>query len=280
MAETAAEPAHPLDPLTAREISQVAAAVRRDHATGPQWRFAVIELTEPGKDELAAFAAGQPVPRSAMAVCWHRADGHAYRARVALPGIGAGGPAAPAAGPAVAEVTVWEHLPSQQPNLTSDEWHECDEMLRAHPRLRAGLARRGITDTSRVLTDVWAYGADLVPPAYRGRRVGWADVWYRASPDGNPYAHHVTGLHPVVDLNRMELLDLEDSAAADGLDGLPAVTGEYLPWLLGTPLREVKPLHVSQPAGRPTSGTAACCAGRTGSCGSGSRPVRDWSCTP
>jgi primary-amine oxidase len=50
--------AHPLDPLTAAEIATAAAIVRRAHAAGPGWRFASIELAEPGKDELAA--AGYP----------------------------------------------------------------------------------------------------------------------------------------------------------------------------------------------------------------------------
>jgi primary-amine oxidase len=85
-----------------------------------------------------------------------------------------------------------------------------------------------------------------VPERYRGLRLGWSDVWCRGSQDGSPYAHHVTGLHPVVDLNRMTLLELEDAgAAAPG----PDVRGEYLPRLIGKPLRSVKPLQVSQPDG-------------------------------
>jgi len=228
---------HPLDPLSAAEIAQVTASVRGQHATGPGWRFAAVDLAEPGKAELAAFAAGQPVPRTAAAVCWNRTDGQAYRASVRLSG---------AAG---ASVTGWQHLPGQHPNMTADEWHECDQMLRADPRVIAALAARGLPDPGRVLTDVWAYGADLVPSAYAGRRIGWADVWYRASPEGNPYAHHVTGLHPVVDLNSMELLELEDGGPADGQDPMPATGGEYLPRLLRLPLREVAPLQVSQPDG-------------------------------
>jgi primary-amine oxidase len=219
--------AHPLDPLTAEEIAAVAAVLRREQAVEPpRWRFGAIELAEPAK---AALRDGQ-ARREARAVCWNREDGAAYRAMVSL------------AGP---EVTAWEHLPGVQPNMTVDEWHECDEMLRAHPLLIAALARRGITDMSLVLTDVWAYGAALVPERYRGLRIGWADVWHRGSTQANPYAHSVTGLHPIVDLNRMELLELEDSLDAEA----PEVMGEYLPSLIPTPLREVKPLQVSQPDG-------------------------------
>jgi len=246
MPEPGSVTAHPLDPLTAPEISQAAAAVRGSHAAGPGWRFASIELAEPAKESPGAGppAAGA-VPRSAEVVCWNREDGQAYRARVTLPGAAATASGLSAPEPA-ARVTAWEHLPGQQPSMTTDEWHESDEMLRDHPQLLAALAARGLTDPGRVLVDVWAYGAELVPDRYRGRRIGWADVWYRGSADGNPYAHHVTGLHPVVDLNRMELLELEDSPPAGPA---PEVMGEYLPRLIPMPLREVSPLQVSQPDG-------------------------------
>ena len=147
-------------------------------------------------------------------------------------------------------VGAWEHLPGQQPNMTVDEWHECDVMLRSHPAVIEALARRGITDLSLVLSDMWAYGAALVPERYAGRRIGWCDVWYRGSERGNPYAHHLSGLHPVVDLNAMELLELEDSyQGGQAPETAGQVRGEYLPELLPMRLREVAPLQVSQPDG-------------------------------
>jgi primary-amine oxidase len=234
---------HPLDPLTADEIRRAAAIVRHDQKVGDGWRFASIELKEPAKTDLPALengrlpADGRLAGREALVVCWNRADGQAYRATVSLAGD---------AGDAGGEVTSWEHLPGQQPNMTVDEWHECDEMLRAHPALAQALARRGITDMSRVLTDMWAYGAALVPDRYRGRRLGWSDVWYRGSEQGNPYAHHVSGLHPVVDLNTMTLLEMEDSYEGGEF---PDVMGEYLPSLIPMRLREVTPLEISQPQG-------------------------------
>src|SRR5215469_4926067 len=203
--------AHPLDPLTAEEFRQVAAALRREQGVGPGWRFASIELVEPAKDALRMIeAAGTgAAQREALAVCWNTADGQAYRAVVSLPG---------------ATIVAWEHLPGRQPNVTVDEWHECDEMLLEHPMLVAALAGRGVTDLSRVLTDVWAYPTSVVPERYQGLRLGWSDVWYRDSEQGNPYAHHLSGLHPVVDLNRMELLELEDTPPGGDR---PEVMGEY-----------------------------------------------------
>lgn len=103
------------------------------------------------------------------------------------------------------EVTNWEHLPGQQPNMT------------------------------------------VAPARYQGLRLGWSDVWHRGGEQGNPYAHHVTGLHPVIDLNTMTLLEIEDSYE-EGAQA-PDVMGKYLPRLIPMPLREVAPLEISQPEG-------------------------------
>jgi primary-amine oxidase len=231
---------HPLEPLSAEEIRRVAAIVRRDRGVGAGWRFASIELKEPAKAELSrpagpALESGELARREAVVVCWNRADGQAYRGTVSLTADAVG---------------AWEHLPGQQPNMTVDEWHECDVMLRSHPAVIEALARRGITDLSLVLSDMWAYGAALVPERYAGRRIGWCDVWCRGSERGNPYAHHLSGLHPVVDLNAMELLELEDSyQGGQAPETAGQVRGEYLPDLLPMRLREVAPLQVSQPDG-------------------------------
>jgi len=132
---------------------------------------------------------------------------------------------------------------------------ECDQlrqremlaMLRRDPAVVAELAARGITDMDRVMFDTWTYGHALIPEQYRGRRVGWVDVWYRAAPGANPYAHPVNGLHPVVDLNRMELLDLGSTGRVDP----PRVMGEYVPrHIPGYQARDdVRPLEISQPDG-------------------------------
>lgn len=225
---------HPLDPLTIEEFRRVRAAVAKAHGVGPGWRFASMELKEPAKAAMLAWTPGTALPREAMAVVWNRTDGKLYRALVALGRDGKD------------KVSAFEHQPGQQANMTLDEWHECDQLMRHDPGLANALKKRGITDLDRVLVDVWAYGAALVPAKYAGRRIGWGDVWVRGSARGNPYAHPVGGLHPIVDLNSMTVLDIEDTPSPGGM---PEVMGEYVPDLIGRRLREVRPLEITQPQG-------------------------------
>jgi primary-amine oxidase len=72
---------HPLDPLSAAEISAAARIVRHEKGLSDRWRFASIELREPSKD---ALRAGAPIPREATVIGWDRDDGGVYKARVAL----------------------------------------------------------------------------------------------------------------------------------------------------------------------------------------------------
>ena len=77
---------HPLDPLSADEIRQAAAILRRDRKIGDGWRFASIELKEPAKDVLPQLETRPAGGREAIVVCWDRADGQARRATVSLTG--------------------------------------------------------------------------------------------------------------------------------------------------------------------------------------------------
>jgi primary-amine oxidase len=226
---------HPLDPLSAAEVGAVRDLLTREQGVGPSWRWASIELREPTKEVALGHRPGEPFDREATTVCWNRADGAAYVAVVSL---------------TQDSVLSWEHVPGQHPNMTVDEWHECDKFLQGQPQIIEALAARGITDMSLVLVDVWAYGAALVPERYRGLRIGWGDVWVRSTPDGNPYANPVGNLHPIVDLNRMELLEIEDGGPVQPVGSpAPPIQGEYLPALVGGEPRAIKPLDIVQPDG-------------------------------
>jgi primary-amine oxidase len=222
---------HPLEPLNAAEFRQTAALLRRGGHVTDTFRFASIELHEPDKDDVLAWRAGDSVPRTSFAVVWDRSDNRTYEAVVDLTGDA---------------VTSFEHIPDVTPNFTVDEFHEVDEAMRKHPDVISKLAERGFTDLSLVLIDVWTYGKALMPEQYRDRRLGWCDLWARETPRGNPYAHPISGLKLIVDMNTLELLEIEDHHDY----GEPRVDGEYVPgpWT-GEPRSDLKPLHITQPEG-------------------------------
>ena len=239
--------AHPLDPLSADEFATAAAILRREHevqAGGPGlgWRFASIELAEPTKAELRAFERDGTTPgRHATVICLNRATNATYKSVVSL---------------GADRVESFEHVPGVQANFTVDEFVECDRALREHPDVIAALAKRGITDLDLVFMDTWTYGDAVAPPEFRDRRIGWSDTWRKDAPGANPYAHLISGLHCVIDLNTMEVLRVEDNGPFSG-GGVetPSVMGEYVPRHIPDRIRAgyrrdpLKPLHITQPDG-------------------------------
>ena len=241
---------HPLDPLSTDEFSAVAAVLRDDQQVqaAPSesselgWRFASIELIEPTKAELRAFDSDGTAPtRRAAAVCLNRSANATYKAVVSL---------------TESSVESFVHVPGVQANFTVDEFVECDQVIRRHPDVIAALAARGITDLDLVFMDTWTYGDAVAPPEYRDRRLGWSDTWRKEAPGANPYAHLVSGLHCVIDLNTMEVLRVEDTGPfANGGVETPSVMGEYVPRHVPERIRAastrepLKPLHVTQPDG-------------------------------
>lgn len=117
---------HPLDPLGEDEFTTVVQILRREHGVGPGWRFASIELIEPGKEQLRAFDENdERPPRRAEVICLQRANNATYKSAVSLTGD---------------RVESFEHIPGVQANFTVDEFVECDQLLRSHPEVIAALA--------------------------------------------------------------------------------------------------------------------------------------------
>jgi primary-amine oxidase len=106
-----------------------------------------------------------------------------------------------------------------------------------------GLQRRGIPNPGQVLVEPWGIGT-FTGDEEAGQRLVWTLCFYRASPDDNPYAKPIHGLHAVVDLDDMKVVRVEDL----GVIPLPLGTGDYTAG--GTPSRAgLRPIEVRQPAG-------------------------------
>lgn len=221
---------HPLDSLTAEELSATSSFLAGERGIDGGWRYASIVLQEPPKTEVRAWRQGDSIVRRSLSVLWNKERNEVYEAVVNLTdGV----------------LERWEHIPGVTPNFTVDEYHDCDTTLRQHPEVRAALERRGV-DPDLVLFDLWTYGHEVMPEQWRDRRLGWVDIWSRATPQGNPYAHPVSGLKIIVDVNSMEVLQLDE--AHD--HGLPEVDAEYVPEVRGISERtDLKPLEIVQPEG-------------------------------
>jgi len=141
--------AHPLDPLSPTEYQQTAAVLRRDQGVSNAWRFASIELKEPAKIDVKAWRAGDKVPRRSFSVLCNTETNQTYEAAIV---------------DLIAEsVESWTHIPDACPNFTIDEYHNVDHALHEHEGVLATLQKRGITDPSLVLFDVWTYGKAVMP---------------------------------------------------------------------------------------------------------------------
>ncbi len=171
--------AHPLDSLSAEEFSRTAAILAEQKGVDAGWRYASIILKEPAKVEVKAWRDGDAIVRRSLSVLWKKQTNEVHEAIVNLTD---------------GTVESWEHIPGVTPNFTLDEYHDCDHAMKENAEVRAALAARGITDLDFVLFDVWTYGGAVIPDKWRDRRLGWVDLWRRASKDGNPYAHPVSGL--------------------------------------------------------------------------------------
>jgi len=220
---------HPLEPLSAAEIERAVAIVRQEKGVGDTYRFPCVTLREPPKAFMLSYQPGDAFEREAFLILLDNATGNTYEAIASL---------------TQNTVTSWQHIPNVQPNIMADELSECEAVVKQHPDFLAALEKRGITDLDLVVVDPWAPGhfgfADE-----EGIRVSRCICYLRANPEGNFYSRPIDGLIPMVDLNKMEVIRIEDL----GVVPVPPDPGEYEGQFIPNQRTDIKPLHITQPDG-------------------------------
>jgi primary-amine oxidase len=137
-----------------------------------------------------------------------------------------------------------QHIPDAQPQVTAQEWVANGEQIKADPRFRRALARRGIHDTSRVFIEPWPagnFGLDVDKP---GRRLARGVAYLLDGPGDNPYAHPIENLVAVADRDTGELVELHDGEVVP----VPMGSGRYDRASVGAS-RTLAPLEITQPEG-------------------------------
>jgi len=220
---------HPLEPLSVEEIIAVVAIVRASYPVGSQFRFPTVVLNEPPKEVVLNFKEGDPIEREAFLILLDNATGTTYEAVVSLN---------------QGSVTSWQAIPGVQPNIMADELAECEAAVKAHPDFQAVLKHRGITNLDLVMVDPWAVG-NFSFEEEEGVRLSRALCWLRSTPNSNGYARPIDGVVPVVDLNKMEVLTIEDY----GVVPIPPEPGDYASEFIPQFRTDLKPLEIKQPSG-------------------------------
>ncbi len=221
--------AHPLDPLSSTEIEDAVAILHAQRKLGEKVRFESVVLNEPAKDAVLSPNGTDPAAREAFIILLDNETGAAYEAVVSL---------------TEGAVKSWTHIPDVQPRLMMDEFFECEQAVKESPEFRAALKKRGITDTGLVMVDPWPAGNYGVEEE-NGLRLSFARSWLRASPTDNGYARPIEGMIAVVDLNKMEVIKVEDHGAT----AMPPNDGNYAAEFVQEFRNGLKPLDIVQPDG-------------------------------
>ncbi len=226
---------HPLDPLTEREMAATSRMVRGARRYGElslRTRFIGIDLREPEKDAVLAWSdgsAGLP-PREAEVVLLDREDGSTHEIVVSLDGDGG--------------IAAWVRRVDVQPMALVGELMEAEELVRADPRFRAGLSRRGIADLDAIQVDAWPAG-NFGYAEEAGRRLSRAIAFVRPEPTDSEWARPIDGLIALVDLNRLEVLRVDDHEIVP----IPPESGNFGVDAVGTLRSDIAPLEIVQPDG-------------------------------
>lgn len=219
---------HPLEPLQAEEVAAAVAIVRANRNVGETFRFPCAMLHEPPKEFVLRFQAGDAFDRQAFLVLFDNQTGEAFEAIVSL---------------TQQQIVSWKHVPNIQPNVMADELSECEEVVKAHPDFQAAIALRNL-DLESVVVDPWAIGHFGIE-GETGVRLSRCLCYVRTTPESNFYARPIDGLVPVVDLNKLEVLRIEDL----GIVPVPPEAGEYEAQFQPILRSDIKPLQITQPEG-------------------------------
>jgi len=102
----------------------------------------------------------------------------------------------------------------------------------------------GVTDTSLVMVDIWSAG-NYGSEEDRTRRLTRPLCFLRSDPTDNGYARPIEGIRPVVDLNLMKVIRVEEY----GHWPLPPNAGNYSAERVRDQRNDIKPLSITQPQG-------------------------------
>ena len=200
--------AHPLDPLSAAELSAVFNHAKTAWNLTERHLVAMCQLDEPSKSEVLAWKAGDELVRAARFAILDRSTAEVYEGVITTTG----------------EPRSWKLIEGAKSPVLSTESTAAMAAAKADPRIREALGRRGVTDPDeQVHIETWPIGAQIPKYLDDGRRLVWTPMWMKPQQDSNMYAHPINGLYAIIDLQTLEVVDIEDGEVTP----TPMASGDY-----------------------------------------------------
>src|SRR5262245_22173830 len=246
---------HPLEPLSTAE-GQQAARLLRDHGkVTPTTRFVSVSLKEPPKEVVHIPGGRGAVPREAYVLLFDNGTNTAHEATLSL---------------TRGELLSFRSRTGVQPTMTIDEQVECEQAVLSSPEFQAALKKHyGVEDTNLVMVDIWSagyYGSE----EDRTRRLARPLCFLRSDPSDNGYAKPIEGLRPVVDLNAMRVLRVEEY----GHWPLRPQQSNYAPDRTEPSRTDISPPKITHRRDRASRLKGNASAGRSGASSSASTPAK------
>ncbi len=224
---------HPLDRLTADEITAAADVLRKADLFGDTVRVANLALEEPPKADVLAHVPGDAVDRRVRTVLLDTVTG---RSRTVLASITRG---------EVDSVVDHDPLIDGQPPIMLDEFVAVDEIVKADEGWRAAMAKRGITDLDLVCPCPLSAG-EFGLAGEPGRRMLRVLSFLQHRREDHPWAHPIDGVVAYVDLTTREVVELIDHAVLP----VPEEEGNFDdPAFTGPARTTQRPIEITQPEG-------------------------------
>jgi primary-amine oxidase len=222
-------PAHPLDPATGAEYLAGRQILARAGLLGDSVRFAYYGLEEPPKDQMRAGAPGRRLRAFLIDV----ATGPSADVVVSLDED------------RVASRRVLDPRADGRVPIISEDFAVAEEVVRADPGWRAAMARRGLTDVSKIRACPLTAGSFGVA-GEDGRRMVRVLAFRQEREHDYVWAHPVDGIAAYVDLIERKVFEIVDEFELP----VPDESGDYDDPAVRGPLREgLRPIEITQPEG-------------------------------
>jgi primary-amine oxidase len=220
---------HPLEPLSAAEVQASVDLLKKLPQFNSTTRVISIMLKEPAKELVYSWSGSSP-DREATAVCFDNSANQAYTIEFNL----ASGTSRVQAAPK-----------GSQPTMSVDEQVECERAVLNSKEFQDAIRKHhGITDPSLVMVDIWSAG-NYGSEEDSERRLARPLCFVRSDPTDNGYARPIEGIRPVVDLNLMQVIRVEEF----GTWPLPPQPGNYAATRVPNQRKDIKALSITQPEG-------------------------------